>query len=129
MVVSIQAASPARRAHDLYSKSVQLDIGDVAADLQQHLGHDLLAVIVNKDVRTLTRWSSGTAHPPGAEEKLLRDAYLVLEVLLTLEESSVSRAWFMGMNPQLDDASPAEALAAGQAWLVLAAARSYIDAG
>lgn len=117
------------RAHDPYSKSVQLAIKDVSAALQQHLGQALLAVIVDKNVRTLTRWSAGAARPPAADEKLLRDTYQVLELVLTVEESPVARAWFMGMNPQLDDASPAEALAAGQARLVLGAARSYVDAG
>ena len=121
--------APRRRAHDPHSRSVQLGIEDVAAALQQHLGQALLSVIVDKKVRTLTRWTSGESHPPAADEKLLRDAYQVLELLLTVEESPVARAWFMGMNPQLEDASPAGALAAGQARIVLAAARSYVNAG
>ena len=128
MIMSIEIAMR-KRAHDPHSKSVQLAIADVAAALQQHLGQALLAVIVDKNVRTLTRWSAGTSTPPAADEKLLRDTYQVLELVLTVEESQVARAWFMGMNPQLDDASPAEALADGQARLVLAAARSYVDAG
>jgi hypothetical protein len=129
--VTIVSTKTARRrlAHDPHSKSVQLAIEDVAAALQEHLGQALLAVIVDKNVRTLTRWSTGDARPPAAEEKLLRDTYQVLELVLTVEESTVARAWFMGMNPQLDDASPAEALADGRARLVLAAARSYVDAG
>lgn len=48
-----------------------------------------------------------------ADEKLLHDTYQVLELLLAAEESPVARAWFMGMNPHLDDAPPAEALADG----------------
>ena len=125
----MRAALPKRVARDPHSRSVQLDIADVAATLQQHLGQALLAVIVDKNVRTVARWSSGEVKPPQATEKLLRDACQVFEVLLTVDSESVARAWFMGMNPQLADASPAEALAGGQAMTVLAAARAYINAG
>lgn len=118
-----------KRTSDPHSKSVQLAIEDVAGALQQHMGQALLAVVVGKNVRTVARWSAGAARPVSADEKLLRDAYQVLELVLTVEESLVARAWFMGMNPLLDDMSPVEALAGGQARLVLAAARAYVDAG
>lgn len=127
--MSMRTAVPKRVAHDPHSKSVQLDIADVAAALQQHLGQALLAIIVDKNVRTLARWASGDVKPPQATEKLLRDVFHVFELLQTVESESVARAWFMGMNPQLQDASPAEALADGQAKTVLAAARAYINAG
>ena len=127
--MSMRTAVPKRVARDPHSRSVQLDIADVAAALRQHLGQALLAIIVDKNVRTLTRWSSGDVKPPQATEKLLRDAFQVFELLLTVDSESVARAWFMGMNPQLADASPAEALAGGQAKTVLAAARAYINAG
>lgn len=39
------------------------------------------------------------------------------------------RAWFMGMNPQLDDVSPAEALAEDRFREVLAAARAFLAGG
>lgn len=84
---------------------------------------------MDKNVRTVARWSSGDVKPPQATEKLLRDAFQVFELLLTVDSESVARAWFMGMNPQLADTSPAEALAGGQAKTVLAAARAYINAG
>jgi hypothetical protein len=36
---------------------------------------------------------------------------------------------FMGMNPQLDDVSPAEALAEGRHRQVMAAARALVSGG
>lgn len=124
----MRTAAPKRVAHDPHAKSVQLDIADVAAALQRHLGQALLAIIVDKNARTLARWASGEVKPPQAAEKLLRDVFQVFELLLTVESESVARAWFMGMNPQLADSSPAEALADGQARTVLAAARAYLNA-
>lgn len=41
----------------------------------------------------------------------------------------VIRAWFMGMNPQLGDESPIEALREGRVRDVMAAARAFVNAG
>jgi hypothetical protein len=74
------------------------------------LGQALLGVIVGKNARTLARWTHATARPPHASEKLLRDTFQVFEILISVHSPNVARAWFMGMNPELGDASPAEAL-------------------
>lgn len=111
-----------------HARSVGLDVAAVASALQGAFGQVLLGVIVGKDARTLARWASGTVRPPYASEHLLRDTFQVLEMLMSVEPPEVARAWFMGMNPQLDDASPAEALSAGRSKDVMAAARAYIGA-
>jgi hypothetical protein len=48
--------------------------------------------------------------------------------LLATDSPAVVRAWFMGMNPQLDDENPAEVLAEGRSREVMAAARAYVNA-
>jgi hypothetical protein len=108
---------------------VGLPVADVAAALQEHLGQALLGVIVDKNVRTLARWANATVRPPHASEKLLRDTLQVFELLTSVDSPDVARAWFMGMNPQLDDASPVEALSDGRSRDVMVAARAYISAG
>lgn len=115
-----------RAAHE---RSVGLGSAEIAALLQAQLGQALLGVIVGKNARTLARWANATVRPPHASEKLLRDTFQVFEILSSVDSPEVARAWIMGMNPELDDASPAEALAEGRSREVMAAARSYIAAG
>ena len=61
------------------------------------------------------------------DERRLRDALQVFSLIYEADGPEVARAWFLGMNPQLDDDSPVEQLTAGNAREVLAAARSYVD--
>ena len=109
-------------------RAVQSDVKTIAKRAQDVLGRALLSVIVDKEPRTITRWVTGAAQPPQAEEQLLRDTIQVIEMIASAEDVSVVRAWFMGMNPQLDDESPAEALAAGRARDVMGAARAFVNA-
>lgn len=115
-----------RNAH---ARSVQLDTQAIAARLRQALGKAVVSIIVAKSPLTVDRWSTGKAHPDAGDDRLLRDAYHVLEVIAEVDADSVARAWFIGMNPQLDDAAPVEALAEGRARQVMAAARTFVNAG
>lgn len=114
-----------RTAHE---RSVAMGVVEIAATLRAQLGQALLGVVVDKNVRTLTRWANATVRPPQASEKLLRDTFQVFELLASVDSPEVARAWFMGMNPQLDDASPAEALSEGRSRDVMVAARAYVNA-
>lgn len=62
------------------------------------------------------------------DERRLRDAFHVFSLIQEVDGADVARAWFIGMNPELDDDCPVEQLAAGNARAVLAAARSYVNA-
>lgn len=62
-------------------------------------------------------------------EKNLRAAFQVFQLIQTVDAPHTVRAWFMGMNPQLDDVSPAEALADGDHRAVMAAARAFTTGG
>ena len=127
--LAVQAVPRARIVRDAHAHAVELGISDIAAALQTQLGQALLGVIVNKTERTLTRWAKAAVRPPHASEQLLRDTFQVFELLASAESADVARAWFMGMNPQLDDESPAEALSTGRARDVMVAARAFINAG
>jgi len=116
-----------RRAH---RDAVASDIAAITAELQGALGQALLSVIVGKDVRTIARWVAGSTMKISArDEQCLRDTLQVQRLLMSVESAAVVRAWFMGMNPQLDDESPAEALANARAREVMAAARAFVNAG
>jgi hypothetical protein len=121
---------PRQRARgNPHARSVELGIADVAAGLQEQLGQALLSVITERNTRTVARWVSGKGQPPQASEQRLRDAFQIMELLTTVDSAAVARAWFMGMNQQLNDETPAEVLADGRAREVLAAARAFVNAG
>lgn len=113
-----------------HARSVRSGIEEVVRAVQDVLGQALVAVIVDKDVRTVGRWLSTTgSRPTSQDDARLRDTLQVIDLLVSREAPSVARAWFMGMNPRLEDESPAEALAEGRTREVMAAARAFINAG
>lgn len=116
-----------RAAH--HAEAVRGDASWVAARLQEALGREVVAAIAGRDPRQVSRWVAGTARPPLREMQLLRDTYQIVQVLADVEADEVVRAWFLGMNPQLEDISPMEALAAGRVRDVLGAARAFANAG
>ncbi len=116
----------AKRAH---RDALQITPQDLVEALSNKLGSKLVAFIADKAPSTVSRWR--TAKSPASEDALrpLRTAYQVFTLLESEESDHTIRAWFIGMNPQLDDTSPAEALKAGMYREVLAAARAFHAGG
>ncbi|GAA1419078.1 hypothetical protein GCM10009640_06150 [Agrococcus citreus] len=106
-----------------------IEAADITRFLSEHLGRQLLAFIVASDVTTIDRWARGNNKPRLQHEQRLRNTYSVFQEIARVEAPATVRAWFMGMNPQLDDHSPAEALADDRAREVLAAARAFVQGG
>lgn len=75
----------------------------------------MTALLASVEPRTVARWVAGEVVPREEAEKKLRSAYQIFHLLEQVEASSTVRAWFMGMNEQLADLSPAEAIADGNA--------------
>jgi hypothetical protein len=118
-----------QRAAVAHRKQVEFTIADIADFLQETLGRQLVAYIAGaKDATTVAQWIKGQAPRPEAEARL-RAAFQVFHLLQDEESPHTVRAWFIGMNPQLDDVSPAEALHDGQMKDVLVAAKAYIAGG
>ncbi len=112
------------------SRDQAADLRDIIAFLNEHLGSRLLALTVGVDHKTVGRWLSDKDRAPRFEtETRLRAAYQVFRFVQQVEASATVRAWFMGMNPQLDDKSPAEAIRDGDARDAMAAARAFVNAG
>lgn len=117
------------------SRSTDRDIARVGLPdrlqaLKALLGPKLLAVTLDADKRSIDRWISDKSRPTDLRvERRVDCAYQVFELLKPLDASQTIRAWFMGMNPQMDDLSPAEAIADDQFREVLAAARAFAAGG
>jgi hypothetical protein len=97
--------------------------------LQDALGSRLTALLMRvEDARVLDDWTRGEALPDANIERRLRDAFDITILLLQEESPQAVRRWFLGMNPELDDRSPALVLA-DEPELVAEAARNFFAAG
>jgi len=123
----LATAAPRRKRQQAHARAVESEITPAVKSLVETLGKGLLAVIVNRDVKTITRWTSGQGPNGDEERRRVIDTLQIVELLLVEDSPSVVRSWFMGMNPQLDDENPAEVLAEGRAREVMAAARAFAD--
>ena len=105
-------------------------VAQIAEHLNENLGPKLTAFVVGKDQQTVARWAKGKQSPPQDDvERRLRAAFMIFQLLSENDTRHVVRAWFLGMNPQLDDLSPAEAIANGDLREVMAAARAFVAGG
>lgn len=118
----------AERAH---RQSVHASVAEVAGYLQELLSRRLTAYIAGvKDARTVTRWASGEVENARYEnEQRLRTAYEIAQLLVRFDSPRVVKAWFIGLNPQLGDVSPAEAIHDGELKEAMSAARAFVAGG
>jgi len=93
------------------------------------LGLTLTAQLADVNARTVSRWMASEARPRDEAEKRLRAAYQIFEIIAEEEAPPTVRAWFMGMNEQLDDLTPIEAIALGRKKDALVAARAFVAYG
>lgn len=115
------------RAH---RASVSHDVADVTGFLAERLGHKLTAYLAGgNDPKAVTGWAQGTRHPRPDVDRRLRAAYQVFVLLASGDSEDTVRSWFIGMNPQLDDRAPIDALRDGDLRDVLVAAQAYRAGG
>jgi hypothetical protein len=107
----------------------------VVKDVSGLLGPKLVAYIVGVvETRALQQWAEGARAPkdPDAERRLRLAAQLA-KLIAGHDNGAVAQAWFQGLNPQLDDRSPARLLREGDVADVgpklLAAARAFVAGG
>jgi len=109
---------------------VSFEVKDVARYLQEALGQKLVAYMAGvSDPKRVGRWANGTQAPRDEAERRLRAAFQIFHLLLAEESPHVIRAWFIGMSPQLDDDSPAEAIRDGRLKEAMAAAKTFVAGG
>ena len=87
------------------------DLSEPVAYLCRLFGQVLTAAIAGvEDARLVEAWSHGAPVEPPDSRRRLRAAFRVAKLLdASLSDQSI-QAWFMGMNPDLDDRSPVEVL-------------------
>ncbi|HET9379426.1 MAG TPA: XRE family transcriptional regulator [Streptomyces sp.] len=111
------------RAH---RETTEQPVAEIARFLQEMFSQRVTAHIAKvEDSKQVGRWARAQNAPRFDSECRLRTAYQVFTYIATCENDHIARAWMMGMNPQLDDDSPIQAIADERFKEVMAAARSF----
>ncbi len=125
------ANSPAAMLAQAHQQAVRASISEAARTAHEVLSRRLVAHMVGaRDVKTINRWISGeTTSLRHEHEQRLRAIYEIIQLLSFTEGPPTIRAWFIGLNPTLDDAAPAEVIRAGRLEDALGAARTFMALG
>ena len=119
---------PELRAHE---RAMREPFDVVVKQLRELLTPRLVAYLAGvRETRAVHQWADGTRDVKSGEvEDRLRFALQVALLLNEHDAARVVQAWFQGLNPHLDDRSPARLLREGEldevGPLVLGAARAF----
>ena len=115
---------------DVFNDSIRRDASQLTDGLRSILGAQLVAYIGGvQETRAVREWAEGSRRPSAMVIERLRLAYRAARLLERRDSSGVIQAWFQGLNPQLEDESPAKIIREGEPSMVgaavLSAARSF----
>jgi len=127
----ITSARPDLAAHE---RATRAPFPEVVRLLREILGPKLCAYLGSvKETRAVNEWAEGTREPSDGIQQRLRLALRVALAIAEVDSHEVTRAWFQGLNPQLDDRSPARLLREGNlddvGPAVIAAERAFLVGG
>jgi hypothetical protein len=128
------AARTARPDLAAYEHAARMDFAGLVKELSELLGPKLVAYIAGvREARAVRQWSTGERETREAIPARLRLALQVAWLIAQHDNASVARAWFQGLNPQLDDRSAARLLREGEldevGPQILSAARAFVSGG
>jgi hypothetical protein len=117
-----------------HTRAVRASFPEVATELRSVLGGRLVAYLGSvRETRAVNQWAEGTREPSAEVQHRLRVALQVALTLAAADSPQIAQAWFQGLNPQLDDRSPARLLREGDVEevgpSVIAAARAFLIGG
>jgi len=94
-----------------HERAVRLPFPLVVQTLSELLGSKLVAYIARvQETRTVREWAEGTRVKRGDVEPRLRMAFRIAQFIAQQDSPGIVQSWFQGLNPELDDRSPARLL-------------------
>jgi hypothetical protein len=114
-----------------FAEARRLPFSGVVKDVSRLLGPRLVAYIAGvTETRAVQESIDGSRRKDPETEKRLRLAAQLAKLIAGHDNRAVAQAWFQGLNPQLEDCSPARLLREGDIVDVgpklLAAARALV---
>jgi hypothetical protein len=130
----VQAFRAGRPDLEAYEHAARVDFPAVVKELVDCLGSKLVAYVAGvTETRAVRQWMEGEREARDPIPDRLRLALHVALLIARHDNARVAQAWFQGLNPQLDDRSPARLLREGDLHevgpLVLSAARAFVSGG
>lgn len=112
-----------------HTETTRMEIHETVRQLTSHLGPTLVALLANVNDRKLPhKWSqAGGPEPRDGSKNRLMAAHRIWNKISASENDYTARNWFIGANPRLGEASPAEYLRAGRIADVQAAADAFLE--
>jgi hypothetical protein len=129
--VAVAHPRPDLEAH---AHAVRVPVPALVSELRELLGARLVAYLGRvKETRAVHEWADGTRAPSADTVRRLRVALQVALAISAVDGPEVTQAWFQGLNPQLEDRSPARLLREGEldelGPAVIAASRAFLVGG
>lgn len=121
-------AEPRRSSVEGYD-AIRSSASTLVSALRNQIGANLLGYILGKSDSTINRWAAGEVEVPLAAEQTIRHLVQVEHELGQSDGPHVFRAWLIGLNPQLDDNTPADEIREGNIRRVLTSARAFSVGG
>jgi len=117
-----------------YELAARVEFPVLVTELSELLGPKLVASIAGvHEARAVRQWSTGERKARAPIPGRLRLAFQVAWLIAQHDSPSVARAWFQGLNPQLDDRSAVRLLREGEldevGPQILSAARAFVSSG
>ena len=131
MSIARPESRPDLAAHE---HAMRAPFADVVRELRDILGPRLVAYLGNvKETRAVHEWADGERVPRQSARQRLRLALQIALVIAGADGPEITQAWLQGLNPQLEDRSPARLLREGEfdevGPAVIAAARAFLVGG
>jgi hypothetical protein len=127
--------NPQRAGLRAHAQATRLTTPVLVKELRDLLGAKLVAYLGGvKETRAVRQWADGErgVQDP-ADEQRLRLAYQAATLIAERDSPAVVQVWFQGLNPQLEDRSPARLLREGDldevGPAILTAARAFAAHG
>lgn len=129
-------AEPTRPRPDLaaHARAMRLGFPELAGELRALLGARLVAYLGGvEETRAVHQWAQGARAPAEAVRRRLRLAHQLAASIEAVDGAAVAQAWMQGLDPQLEDRSPARLLREGEIEEVgpalVGAARAFLADG
>jgi hypothetical protein len=131
---ALAVADHARPDLEAHAHATRASFNDVAAELRELLGAKLVAYLGGVgETRAAHQWADGERAPNDEIQQRLRFALRVALPVARADSPAIAQAWFQGLNPQLDDRSPARLLRDGDldevGPAIVAAERAFLIGG
>jgi hypothetical protein len=134
MSITMATIERSRPDLDAHARATRASFPEVVAELRDGLGVRLVAYLAGVgETRAVNKWADGKRSPGDETQQKLRFVLRIVLPIVAADSPEIAQAWFQGLNPQLEDRSPARLLREGAlddvGPMIVAAQRAFLVGG